>query len=202
MEDPFGKEHLVVVLAAVVAAAVCACTSSSAPPPPAPPVGTSAAPPAPSAPAASTLTGTALFCAYGGVGTTPDPLPPGYETEFAAIVVELDNAGPAIADVTVLAAALVDATGATTASLRRVDHIVVMPPLATPGPTLGTFAVYLNPEGTPFDGRLEPGRTRLRIRFSLDHAPTAMPARCRLELGAPGPSPLVIDGGVDGSWPT
>jgi hypothetical protein len=155
-----------------------------------------------SAPATPALTGTALFCAYGGVGTTPYPLPPGYETEYAVMVVELGNAGPAIADVIVLGAALVDSTGATTASLRRIDHIVVMPPLATPGPTRGTFAVYLNPEGTPFEGRLEPGRTRLRIRFTLDRAPTAMPARCRLEIGGRGMSPLVIAGGVDGSWPT
>jgi hypothetical protein len=136
------------------------------------------------------------------VGLVPDPLPPGYETEFASIAIELDNPGSAIDGVTVLGASLLDAAGATTASLRRVDHFVVMPPLETPGPSLGIFAVYLNPEGTPFTGTLPPGRTVLRVRFSIDRDPVLLPARCRLQLGGVGSSPLVIEGGVDGSWPT
>jgi hypothetical protein len=62
--------------------------------------------------------------------------------------------------------------------------------------------VYLNPEGAPFTGTVPTGRTRLRVRFSLDRDPATLPARCRLELGGFGATPLVIEGNVDGSWPT
>jgi hypothetical protein len=174
--DPFA---LVVLLAG-------ACTNVS---PPTPPVD-------------SAPTGTSLFCAFGGVGTTPDPLPPGFETNFAVIVIELQNSGPPINGVTVLDASMLDEAGAAIASLRRVDHFVVLTQLEAPGPTLGIFAVYLNPDGTPFTGSLPTGRTQLRVRFSLDHGPSGMPARCRVELGGIGSSPLVIEGTVDGSWPT
>jgi hypothetical protein len=150
----------------------------------------------------SSPTAAVLFCAYGGVGLVPDPLPPGYETEFASIVVQLDNPGAVLDGVTVLGASLLDANGAAVASFRRLDHFVILPALETPGPTLGTFAVYLNPEGTPFTGSLPSGRTVLRVRFSIDRDPTVLPTRCRLELGGIGASPLVIEGGVDGSWPT
>ncbi len=159
-----------------------------------------AAPPSP--PAASPPAATMLFCAYGGVGLVPNPLPPGFETEFAAAAFAFDNPGPPIPGVAVLGAALLDATGATAAAFRRLDHFVVMPPLETPGPTLGTFAVYLNPEGTTFDGTLPSGRTVLRVRFSIDRDPLVLPTRCRVELGGFGPSPLVVEGPVDGSWPT
>lgn len=141
-----------------------------------------------------------LFCAYGGVGMTPDPLPPGYETQFAEMVIEVNNPGPELAGVTVAAATMVGGQGATAASLRRVDRFVVLPELETPGPTLGTFAVYLNPKGTPFTGTLATGRTRLRVRMSIDRAPAEMPARCNLTLG--GPAPKAIAGKVDGTWPT
>jgi hypothetical protein len=161
---------------------------------------TNASPPTP--PVESAPTGTSLFCAYGGVGMTPDPLPPDFETDFAVIVVELENPGPPLDGVTVLGAALLDETGAAIASLRRLDHVVVLPPPEAPGTALGIFAVYLNPDGTPFTGSLPTGRTRLRVRFSLDHGPSAMPARCRIRLGGVGSSPLVVEGTVNGSWPT
>jgi hypothetical protein len=147
-------------------------------------------------------TGTMLFCAYGGVGTVPDPLPPGYETDFATVAFKLNNPGEAIERVRVLGAALLDAEGETTASFCRVDHFVVLPPLESPGPSLGIFAVYLNPEGTPFSGILPAGATQLRVRFSLDRGPTEIPTRCRLELGGFRSSHLVIEGKVNGRWPT
>jgi hypothetical protein len=33
----------------------------------------------------------ALFCAYGGIGLTPNPQPPGFESEFAVAVVEINS---------------------------------------------------------------------------------------------------------------
>ena len=112
--------------------------------------------PTPTAVVASMTTATTLFCAYGGVGLVPDPLPPGYETEFAAIVVELDNPGAAVDGVSVLGATLLDGAGTPSASLRRVDHVVVLP-TAPSDPTWGIFAVYLNPEGAPSTARFRRG---------------------------------------------
>ncbi len=184
-----------------------ACSGSAAPAP------APASPPAPNeAPAVvaadpptaigATLAGRSLFCAYGGVGVVPDPLPPGYETMFVSMVVEIDNPGPPITGVTVVAASLRDASGATLAPLLRVDHFVDLSGALAPDPTWGSFAVYLNPEGTPFSGALPTGRTRLRLRYSISPGLTAYPDHCRLELGGIGAAPLVIEGGLDGSWPT
>ncbi|MBI5533514.1 MAG: hypothetical protein HY898_12410 [Deltaproteobacteria bacterium] len=180
------KHFAAAVICTLAALLAPGCTRTSTPMPP-----TSAAP-----------TATMLFCAYGGVGTVPDPLPPGYETDFASMVIEVDNPGSAISGVTVAGASLLDEHGAAAASLRRVDHFVVLPTLEKPGPKLGIFAVYLNPEGTAFTGDLPTGRTKLRVRMSIARAPSALPARCRLNLGGVGASPLVIEGKVDGSWPT
>jgi len=185
MGEMARQRRAIIALAVAATVSLAGCTRTSTP----------------TAAVASMTTATTLFCAYGGVGLVPDPLPPGYETEFAAIVVELDNPGAAVEGVSVLGAALLDGAGTPSASLRRVDHVVVLPE-APPDPSFGIFAVYLNPEGAPFDGSVPPGRTRLRMRFSLDRDPTALPARCRLELGGFGTAPLVIEGKVDGSWPT
>jgi hypothetical protein len=144
---------------------------------------------------------TPLFCAYGGVGIVPDPLPPGYETNFLAVVVAVDNPGAAVGPVTVSAGSLTDESGAPLASLVRLDHFVVLPELEPEGPTMGSFAVHLNPEGTPFDGTLPSGRTILRARFSITRPPSVFPAHCHLEL-AGAPVPLTTDADLDGVWPT
>ncbi len=141
-----------------------------------------------------------LFCAFGGVGMVPNPLPPGYETSFAIVAVEVDNDGPPLQDVRVHALRLRESPGTKVVSLRRVDRFVVMPPLLPEGPTLGRFAVFLNPEGTTFEGTLPHGRTVLRVRVSLDASPSFMPSACELELD--GVMPTAISGKVDGSWPT
>ncbi len=178
------KQLVALVLGTLLAGSAAACSRTSTPVPP----------------ATSEITARVLFCAYGGVGMMPNPLPPGYETQFAEIVIEVNNPGAALGGVTVASANLLDAQGANAASMRRVDRFVVLPPLETPGPTLGIFAVYLNPKGTPFTGTLAPGRTQLRARVSIDRDPSAVPAQCRITLG--GPAPKVIEGKVDGSWPT
>ena len=190
--QPMARMAVVALaVAALSAAPLAGCHRTSA-------TGT----PIPAGMSGASPTATMLFCAYGGVGLTPDPLPPGYETEFAAMAFQIDNPGPARSGVTVVGAALLDSTGATTASLRRLDHFVLLPALETPGPSLGIFAVYLNPPGSPFTGVIPHGRSQLRVRLSLDRAPSAPPARCHLELGGMGASPQVIEGKVDGSWPT
>lgn len=147
------------------------------------------------------MNATLLFCAFGGVGVVPDPLPPGYVTELAAFVVAIDNPGPPIGRVSFSSAALLDGPGSPVAAFRGVDHVVVLAGIDPTSPSMGTFAVYLNPEGTPFDGTLPTGRTILRAHFALDHDPIEYPERCRLHLDGLG-APLVVTARVDGSWPT
>ncbi len=63
--------------------------------------------------------------------------------------------------------------------------------------TVGEFAYYLNPGGTrPWNGTLPIGKIRLRIRVALVERPVH-PVRFKLTLG-----PYVIEGPVNGSWPT
>ena len=134
-----------------------------------------------------------LFCMYGGVEVVPDPLPPGYETQFAIAVVEIDSqheaSGLAVTDLELL-----DKDGAAT-KLKRVVEVEVFerPRVATEG----EFAYYLNPGSTrPWNGTLPVGKIEIRVRVALERAPVA-PVRFRLVLG-----PHMIEGRVDGSWPT
>ena len=64
----------------------------------------------------------------------------------------------------------------------------------------GSFAYYLNPGGTqPLSGTLRAGRMRLRVRVALVEEPRApvFPMTFRLTIGS-----HVIEGPVDGVWPT
>jgi hypothetical protein len=201
MSRSFASSALVLLLASCSGTPETAASDrtapTTAPPTTAPPV-TAAPTPAPSATAPTV---TPLFCTYGGVGIVPDPLPPGYETAFATVVVQVDNPGAPLGPITVGTGSLVDEHGTPAASLVRLDHFVVLPEIEPEGPTMGSFAVHLNPEGTPFDGTLPTGRTILRARFSIDASPTVYPASCHLEL-AGAPVPLVSDRPLDGVLPS
>lgn len=150
----------------------------------------------------SAPTTTPLFGAYGGVGTVPDPLPPGYETSFATSAFDVDatSAAPGLA---VKAFDLLDGKGRVIASLKRVVEVVELPGGTPPGKRAsGSWAFYLNPTGTPFAGTLASGRTRLRVHVALDRTPVDV-ARYRVQLASPAwTAPLVIEAPIDGAWPT
>lgn len=120
---------------------------------------------------------------------------------FATTAFEIDNPGPPIAGVTIAGASLRDAAGVPVASMLRLVHFVDLTAEPEPDPTWGSFAVFLNPEGTPFSGALPSGRTRLRIRYSIEARFTDA-ALCRVEIGGIGAAPVIIEGRVDGVWPT
>lgn len=138
------------------------------------------------------------FCAYGGLST---PSPPDAENVFASMVIEIDNPASPVHGVTVQSAALLDASSAPVASLRRIDHFVEFRP-EEPSAAQGSFAVHLNPPGTPFNGDLPAGKTTLRVRMSLDRPPGDFAPRCRVELAGLGSAPLIVEGRVDGVWGT
>lgn len=138
----------------------------------------------------------ALFCAYGSVAVLPVPLPPGFESQFAVAVVEINNPSQT-KHVAVSDFVLFDQAGKQT-GFKRVVKVEEFnqPRIATEG----AFAYYLNTtkaSGTrPWNGTLSAGKTRLRIRVALAEAPV-IPVRFRLNIGR-----YVIEGPVDGSWPT
>jgi hypothetical protein len=139
-----------------------------------------------------------LFCAFGGVGITPIPRPPGFESEFAVAVVEI-NSSRQTANVAVSDFVLFDQDGRAATKLKRVVKVEEFD--ALPHPAIdGLFAYYLDTASSanhPWNGTLPAGRIRLRIRVALVDAPIAPPVRFKLMIGG-----HVIEGPVDGDWPT
>jgi hypothetical protein len=137
-----------------------------------------------------------LFCAFGGVGLVPIPRPPGFESEFAVAVVEI-NSPRKTTHVAVSDFVLFDQAGKAT-KLRRVVKVEVFEEARVASE--GLFAYYLNTASAsathPWDGTLPAGRIRLRVRVALVEFPVA-PVRFKLKIGR-----YVIEGPVDGSWPT
>jgi hypothetical protein len=138
-----------------------------------------------------------LFCAFGSVGgLVPIQRPPGFESEFAVAVVEI-NSLRKTTHVAVSDFVLFDQAGKAT-KLKRVVNVEVFdePRVATEG----LFAYYLNTTSAsathPWDGTLPAGRIRLRVRVALVEFPVA-PVRFKLTIER-----YVIEGPVDGSWPT
>ncbi|MGZ3417094.1 MAG: hypothetical protein ACXVEF_36470 [Polyangiales bacterium] len=157
---------------------------------------------APPAPPAET-TGRALFCAYGGVGIVPSPMPPDFEAVFTSVTIDLDQPGPASSSIVVKNVELLDAAGKVAATMRRVTELVKVDAAKTPPGRneSGSWAFFLNPTGEKFDGTLPKGRTRLRIRASLNLSPAEFPSRVRVTIGGLS-TPLVVEGEVWGVWPT
>lgn len=146
-----------------------------------------------SQPTTVSVSAKALFCAYGGVGMIPNPIPPGYELHFVEAIVEIESLRE-ISNVAVSDFVLVDAQGKATKIKRVLGVEVFNRPHVD---TEGIFAYYLNDGGTQtWNGTLPAGRIRLRVDASLVEAPD-QPVRFRLTIG-----PHVIEGRIDGEWPT
>jgi hypothetical protein len=134
-----------------------------------------------------------LYCAYGGIGQVPRSPLPGFETQFAVAVVEIDSPIE-IANVTVSDFALFDQAGKVT-KFERVVGVEEFDRARIA--TEGEAAYYLNPGGTrAWNGCLPAGEVRLRVRVALLERPIA-PVRFRLTLGE-----RVIEGPVNAEWPS
>jgi hypothetical protein len=137
-----------------------------------------------------------LFCAYGSVGLRPVSPPPGFESQFAVAVVEISSPKEN-ADVTVSDFALFDQAG----TAIKAKRVISVEEFDEPNnPNVGTMAYYLNTAKNGhtrlWNGVLPAGRIRLRIRVAFAEPPK-VPVRFRLSVGR-----HVIEGPVDGSWPT
>jgi len=131
-----------------------------------------------------------LFCAYGSIGLRPNPLPQGFETQFAIAVVEIRSPreirGGAASEFTVT-----NQEGKETKSKR----IIATEEFVRIRSNEADMAYYLNPEGArPWNGTLPAGTIRLRVRVALTEAPQ-LPVRFRLVLGD-----IVFEGAVNGMW--
>jgi hypothetical protein len=134
-----------------------------------------------------------LFCAHGSIGMRPNPLPPGYETQFAVAVIEIQSSTE-VSNVAVTEFSLFNRDGKET-KLKRVIEVEEF--ARTPVAGEGSFASYVNSGGTrPWDGKLPARAAQLRVRVALLEAPMS-PVRFRLVIGT-----NVIEGKVDGRWPT
>jgi hypothetical protein len=135
----------------------------------------------------------ALFCAYGGVGLTPREPPRDFVRHSAVAVVEISSRRR-ITDVKVTEFTLFDRNDRLTTFTRvvAIEGFLNRSRRASEGP----FAYYLNPAGAPWDGTLPAGTIRLRVHVALAEEPTDL-VRFRVSLG-----PFVVEGPVDGEWPT
>ena len=68
--------------------------------------------------AATKASARALFCAYGGIGLRPVPTPPGFESEFAVAVVEINSPSKTM-NVSVTDFVLLDRDGRVLPQLRQ-----------------------------------------------------------------------------------
>jgi hypothetical protein len=138
----------------------------------------------------------AVFCAFGSIGIQPLTKPPGFESQFATAVVEIDSPQKIEhADVTEFV--LIEPDGKTT-PMKRVITIERFE--ERPKPTEGKFAFYLNTEKgsrtRAWDGTLPAGKIRLRVDMALVDDP-GNPTEFRITVGG-----FTVEGPVDGSWLT
>jgi hypothetical protein len=137
--------------------------------------------------------GKSLFCAHGSIGMRPNPLPPGFETQFAVAVIEIQSSTE-VTNAAVSEFSLFNKDGQET-KLKRVVEVEELLRTLVAGER--TQAYYLNAGGTrPWDGRLPARTVQLRVRVALMETPVS-PVRFRLVIGT-----SVIEGKVDGRWPT
>ena len=137
-----------------------------------------------------------LFCAHGSIGMIPAPRPPGFESEFAVAVVEIDTS-KVMENVAVTAFTLFDRAGKAT-TMKRLVKVETFDEPRRSGD--GYVAYYLNTadgsRSKPWDGKLTVGKTRLRIRVALNGVPGAV-VRYTLNAGS-----YEISGPCTIEWPT
>ena len=118
------------------------------------------------------------------------------DLQFAVAVVEIASSSD-IRNAAVSDFALYDRAGKVT-RFTRVVEVEEFIRVRSAGE--GSFAYYLNPGGAqPWNGTLRAGRMRLRVPVALVEEPLApvWPMSFRLAIGS-----HVIEGPVDGVWPT
>jgi hypothetical protein len=137
-----------------------------------------------------------LFCAYGSVGLIPAVPPPGFESQFAVAVVEI-NSSKETANVAVSDFVLFDREGQATKAMRVIEVEEFNEPHVTNEGVMAYYLKTVKNGGTRlWNSTLPAGTIRLRIRVAFAEAP-ANPVRFRVIVG-----PHLIEGPVDGSWPT
>jgi hypothetical protein len=138
-----------------------------------------------------------LFCAYGSIGLRPLHPPPGFETQFAVAVIEVNSSFdmPNAPEPDIM---LFDQAGKPTKTNRVISVEVFDEPYVAGD---GNFAYYLdtNPRGRTrsWNRTLPGGMIHLRVHVALATQDFLDFVRCRVTVG-----PYKVEGPVDGTWPT
>lgn len=140
-----------------------------------------------------------LFCAYGGIGAQPSPMPANFENQFAVAVVELNSSREVSqAPLPTLSLLYGERAALTT---KRVISVEQFDEPYVRGE--GNMAFYLNSNlrghTVPWNRTIPGGMIHLRVRVALatQQDSVLIPRACRVTLG-----PYSVQGPVDGSWPT
>ena len=138
-----------------------------------------------------------LFCAFGSIGLQPVPPPPGFENEFAEAVVEINNDGKVVN--APLPYVTLYAEHGKVWQTKRVVSVEVFDEPWVRGE--GDVGFYMGTRGNThaWDRVLLGGMIRLRVRVALNTQQwlRPMPNRCKVTFG-----PDMVEGPVDGEWPT
>lgn len=133
------------------------------------------------------------FCAFGGNGVVPaDASPDDFYRVLAWAVV---GANTDVSGLEVRALEI-SGDGGVEATMKRIESVERLDPKAS----LETPAVWQS-RGKPFDGKLAPGETRLRIEAWITKRPRSRPAILRLALGA-GAAQASATCKLEIEWPT
>jgi hypothetical protein len=134
-----------------------------------------------------------LYCAFGSVGFAPA----GHFPEFGVTVIEI-NSPVQLRLVNVSNFLLL--SDRSSATLKRVVSVEIFDEPYVRGEGNGAFYLDTKPGGhtRPWDGTLTPGMIHLRVKVEFNEgAREWAPDKCRVTIG-----PYVIEGPVDGRWPT
>jgi hypothetical protein len=152
-------------------------------------------------PAIPSDTAKMLFCSYGGISPMPlPPTPPGFESEFAEVVVEVDGTR-FLSDVAVSQFSVLNSSKQAVMSLKRVisiERFIDAPPKSNWGYATYYLSPELADERYKWNGTLPSGTVLLRVRMSVFfEGHESVGERCSLSIG-----PYQIEGPLDAVWPT
>jgi hypothetical protein len=144
-----------------------------------------------------------LYCSFGSIGLQPNPLPSGFENQFAVAVVEV-NSYADIPNAPPPTITLFDEEGKSTKTKRVISVSVFDEPyIEHEGNAAFWLGTARNSRTHLWDGTLPAGMIHLRVRVALatqemPHVgPGASGGRCTVTIGGDS-----VEGPVDSSWPT
>jgi hypothetical protein len=132
-----------------------------------------------------------LYCGYWSYAVAPRPVPVGFESHFAVVVVEI-NSPAEVDNVSVSDLALLGEKGVAVANMQRLLKADIFDEPYVAGESNAKYYLGTDPAGRtrPWDGTLPAGKIRLRASAAVVEDPVGVRG-CRLTVGK-----YVIEGPV------